>query len=57
MRLEAEDLLVKIESHRTKMVELGLSSSFLDERVVKLSYELDKLLNKYHAVVCSSGKR
>ncbi|MBS4201644.1 aspartyl-phosphate phosphatase Spo0E family protein [Bacillus sp. FJAT-49732] len=55
--MDTEDLLVKIESHRSKMVKLGLSSSFLDERVVKLSYELDKLLNKYQAVVCRPGKR
>ncbi|MBW8350858.1 aspartyl-phosphate phosphatase Spo0E family protein [Bacillus sp. IITD106] len=55
--MEAEDLLVKIESYRSKMVQLGLTSSFLDERVVNLSYELDKLLNKYQAVVCSTGKK
>ncbi|MCR2823755.1 aspartyl-phosphate phosphatase Spo0E family protein [Lederbergia panacisoli] len=55
--MNAEDLLVKIESNRRKMVELGLSSSFLDERVVKMSYELDKLLNKYDAVAYRTGRR
>jgi len=55
--LNPEELLVKIESHRSKMVELGLASSFLDERVVQISYELDILLNKYQAVTCKTGKR
>ncbi|MBS4220129.1 aspartyl-phosphate phosphatase Spo0E family protein [Bacillus sp. FJAT-49711] len=55
--LNAKDLLVKIEDNRRKMVELGLSSSFLDERVVKMSYELDKLLNKYDEVAYRNGKR
>ena len=55
--MNAKDLLVKIEDNRRKMVELGLSSSFLDERVVKMSYELDRLLNKYDEVAYRNGKR
>ncbi|RWR13989.1 aspartyl-phosphate phosphatase Spo0E family protein [Siminovitchia fortis] len=48
MNREQEMLLRKIEERRKEMVELGLSRSFVDERVVYLSDQLDQLLNKYH---------
>ncbi|MCJ7840006.1 aspartyl-phosphate phosphatase Spo0E family protein [Lederbergia sp. NSJ-179] len=44
------DLLNKIEDYRQQMIELSLSSSFMDERVIHISDQLDKLLNKYHAL-------
>ena len=44
------DLLNKIEEQRQHMIELGLTFSFADERVVLISDQLDKLLNKYHAL-------
>lgn len=44
------DLLNKIEKQRQQMIELGLTFSFADERVVHTSDQLDKLLNKYHAL-------
>lgn len=48
--MSKEDLLNKIEKKRKEMVELGLTSSFIDERVVKISDHLDKLLNMYQAL-------
>lgn len=45
-----EELLYKIEESRREMIELGLASSFVDERVVRISDRLDKLLNKYQAI-------
>ncbi|GIN59020.1 aspartyl-phosphate phosphatase Spo0E family protein [Lederbergia ruris] len=44
------ELLNKIEQQRQQMIELGLTFSFADERVVHVSDQLDKLLNKYHAL-------
>ncbi|MBO0994171.1 aspartyl-phosphate phosphatase Spo0E family protein [Bacillus sp. SD088] len=44
------ELLNKIEKQRQQMIELGLTFSFADERVVHTSDQLDKLLNKYHAL-------
>ena len=48
--MQTDDLLLKIEENRQRMVELGLAFSFIDERVVRISDQLDKLLNKYHAM-------
>ncbi|MBS4179102.1 aspartyl-phosphate phosphatase Spo0E family protein [Lederbergia citrea] len=48
--MHASDLLVKIEEKRRIMVELGLAFSFIDERVVRISDQLDKLLNQYQAL-------
>ncbi len=45
-----DDLLIKIEQYRKKMVELSLTTSFIDEQVVQISGQLDKLLNKYHKI-------
>ncbi|HEY4554072.1 MAG TPA: aspartyl-phosphate phosphatase Spo0E family protein [Bacillaceae bacterium] len=42
--------MYKIEESRREMIELGLASSFVDERVVRISDRLDKLLNKYQAI-------
>lgn len=50
MNREQEALLKKIEERRKEMVELGLSKSFVDERVVRLSDQLDQLLNRYHLI-------
>lgn len=50
MNREQEALLKKIEERRKEMVELGLSRSFADERVVRLSDQLDQLLNRYHLI-------
>ncbi len=50
MNREKEVLLKKIEERRKEMVELGLSLSFADERVIYLSDQLDQLLNKYHFI-------
>ncbi|MEK3889057.1 aspartyl-phosphate phosphatase Spo0E family protein [Bacillus sp. FSL K6-3431] len=44
------ELLMIIEENRRKMVELGLATSFIDERVVRISDHLDKLLNIYQAL-------
>lgn len=48
MTCEKNYLLKKIEQRREEMVELGLHYSFADERVVKVSDQLDQLLNKYY---------
>jgi len=48
MDREQELLLKKIEQRRKEMMELGRSRSFVDERVVQISDQLDQLLNKYH---------
>ncbi|GIN20623.1 MAG TPA: Spo0E family sporulation regulatory protein-aspartic acid phosphatase [Bacillus bacterium] len=50
MNREKEVLLKKIEERRKEMVELGLSLSFADERVIYLSDQLDQLLNRYHFI-------
>lgn len=42
-----EELLLKIEELRNKMVTTGMSSSFKDKKVIHLSEQLDKLLIKY----------
>ena len=47
---EHELLLEEIEERRKEMVELGLSRSFADEHVVRLSDQLDQLLNRYHSI-------
>lgn len=46
--MNPDELLVKIEHLRNKMIELGLASTFIDDRVVQISDQLDQLLNKYH---------
>ncbi|CAM4110163.1 aspartyl-phosphate phosphatase Spo0E family protein [Lederbergia lenta] len=48
--MSKEDLLLKIEKNRQEMVELGLAFSFIDERVIRISDHLDKLLNMYQAL-------
>lgn len=50
MNSEREWLLEKIEERREEMVSLGLSRSFADERVVRLSDQLDQLLNRYQLI-------
>ncbi|MFD1708854.1 Spo0E family sporulation regulatory protein-aspartic acid phosphatase [Siminovitchia sediminis] len=50
MTSEQEKLLAQIEKQRKEMVELGLARSFADERVVKLSDQLDQLLNQYQFI-------
>lgn len=47
---EKQLLLKEIEERRKEMVELGLSRSFADEHVVRLSDQLDQLLNRYHYI-------
>lgn len=47
-------LLIEIEEKRQMMIELGMSSSFVDERVVMISDTLDKLLNKYQMLISNS---
>lgn len=42
-----EELLIKIEELRNKMVTVGMSSSFKDEKVIRLSEQLDRLLIRY----------
>ncbi|MBS4210013.1 aspartyl-phosphate phosphatase Spo0E family protein [Bacillus sp. FJAT-50079] len=49
--MTADDLLIKIEENRKNMIELGLSSSFIDERVINISNQLDKLLYKYQTII------
>jgi len=51
MNREKELLLKKIEQRRKEMMELGKTRSFVDERVVQISYQLDQLLNKYQVIV------
>ena len=50
MDREKELLLKKIEQRRNEMMELGKTRSFVDERVVQISYQLDQLLNKYQVI-------
>lgn len=50
MDREKELLLKKIEQRRKEMMELGKTRSFVDERVVQISYQLDQLLNKYQVI-------
>lgn len=47
MSIEVENMIKKIEEKRIEMIELGLAHSFVDEGVVQLSSQLDKLLNEY----------
>lgn len=47
MAAETEILLKQIEKKRLEMIELGLTRTFVDESVVQLSGQLDKLLNQY----------
>ncbi|MFK4996632.1 Spo0E family sporulation regulatory protein-aspartic acid phosphatase [Bacillus sp. N9] len=37
------------------MIELGLSSSFIDERVINISNQLDKLLYKYQMIITKNS--
>lgn len=53
--MSKEEVLQSIENLRAQMVELGLASSFVDVRVVKLSDQLDQLLNKYQNMITKSN--
>jgi stage 0 sporulation regulatory protein len=55
--MTSEDLLTVIEEKRKSMIELGLAFSFADERVVRISDHLDKLLNRYQKLVSETGKQ
>lgn len=55
--MKMEELLIKIEDVRRNMIELGLASSFIDERVVRMSDQLDMLLYKYQSTVIRTGKQ
>ncbi|KUP04477.1 RNA polymerase sigma factor SigW [Bacillus coahuilensis m2-6] len=46
MKAQQMDLLNKIEDYRSRMVALALHSSFSDDKVVRISTELDELLNQ-----------
>ncbi|MBD8005744.1 aspartyl-phosphate phosphatase Spo0E family protein [Bacillus norwichensis] len=50
MERKQKALLKKIEERRKELVKLGLSRSFADERVLRLSDQLDQLLNRYHLI-------
>lgn len=43
-------LLKKIEVLRQKLYHYGTTHSLIDEKVVKMSQELDYLLNQYHRI-------
>ncbi|WP_339165218.1 aspartyl-phosphate phosphatase Spo0E family protein [Siminovitchia sp. FSL W7-1587] len=47
MSIEVENMIKKIEEKRIEMIQLGLARSFVDEGVLQLSSQLDKLLNEY----------
>ncbi len=50
MERKQKALLKKIEERRKELVKLGLSRSFADVRVLRLSDQLDQLLNRYHLI-------
>lgn len=52
--MNTDDLLKNIEELRQEMIQLGLASSFLDERVIQLSDQLDQLLIKYQYMISSA---
>jgi hypothetical protein len=43
--VDTEDLIIKIETLREKMVSVGLSKGFSSPETIRLSENLDKLLN------------
>jgi stage 0 sporulation regulatory protein len=45
-----KELMQRIEERRHAMIQLALTSSFIDERVVKLSDDLDRLIHTYHTL-------
>lgn len=45
-----DELLNKIEAYRKEMIELGLSTSLTNEQVLRISTELDKILNSYFQI-------
>ncbi|WP_433746351.1 Spo0E family sporulation regulatory protein-aspartic acid phosphatase [Falsibacillus pallidus] len=51
MESSLKQLLNEIEENRSLMVKLALESSFADEKVVKISWKLDHLLNTYDELV------
>lgn len=48
MNLNLQELVKNIEDSRQEMIQVAVDSSFVDQRVVRLSGRLDRLLNQYH---------
>ncbi len=57
MNTDPDTLLQKIEKVRKEMVELASSSSFVDERVVRMSDQLDKLLIRYQLLTMRTSEQ
>ena len=53
----ADELLKKIKALREKMITIGMSTSFNDERVIQLSEQLDKLIVKYQRMLLSTKRK
>ncbi|EHQ88320.1 aspartyl-phosphate phosphatase Spo0E family protein [Desulfosporosinus youngiae] len=44
------NLLIKIERKRRRLNEFALAPTLSDNKIVRVSKELDQLLNQYHAL-------
>ncbi len=49
-RLNATDLLFRIENLRRSMIEVAIEKGFSSKESIEISQELDGLLNKYDKI-------
>jgi stage 0 sporulation regulatory protein len=55
-KLKKCDLLNRINKIRNKMIKVGLEKGLNDQNTIKISQELDALLNIYHSEYTSKPK-
>ncbi|WP_258000399.1 aspartyl-phosphate phosphatase Spo0E family protein [Bacillus sp. Marseille-P3661] len=47
IKTQKDHLLLTIERSRKELIQFGLEKGFSDQNTIKLSQELDKLINQY----------